>query len=79
MKYSEMKPVNLSAQVGPIIRAELARRGLTQAALAQHLGISAAGVSDRLRGVTPWDVNELHTVAQVFDLPMRDLLPESAA
>lgn len=73
------KKLNLSAQMGPIIRAELARRGSTQADLSQQLGISPAGVSNRITGLTPWDINELDTVARYLDLPLAALLPAEAS
>lgn len=71
--------INLSAQIGPTVRAELARRGLTQADLSNQLGISGAGVSNRMTGITAWDINELDTVARYLDLPLTALLPTEAS
>ena len=65
--------------VGDNVAAEMKRHRLSQAGLAQHLGISQAAVSSRLRGVTPWRVDELRVVADVLNVPMSALLGEVAA
>ena len=65
--------------VGANIRAEMARRNLPQSALAERLSISQAGVSNRLRGQTPFDVNELHAVADFLGVPRATLLDGVAA
>lgn len=68
-----------SAIVTATIRAEMARRGLRQKDLAQLLGISVAGVSDRLRGNTPLRVDELFAIAEALDVTPSMLLgPERA-
>lgn len=64
--------------IGANVRAEMARRGVTQAKLAAALGLSQPSVSARLRGVTPFDVDELHTVADFLGVPLSDLLPADA-
>lgn len=61
--------------VGANVRAEVARRGLTQAALADVIGVSQSQLSKRLRGVIPFDVNELAAIAKALDVPIADLLP----
>lgn len=67
-----------SALTGANVRAEMARRGVTQAKLAAALGLSQPSVSARLRGVTPFDVDELHTIAAFLGVPLSDLLPADA-
>lgn len=69
------KSVHLSQSLAPTIRAELARRGWTQAELASRLGISQAGVSERLAGRVIWDIDELARVAESFGIPFCELLP----
>lgn len=64
---------------GANIKAEMARRGVRQAALAAALGLSQPQVSARLRGVVPFNVNELLAVAAFLDVPVATLLPASAA
>lgn len=56
------------------VRALMARRGVSQMRLAAVLNLSQTAVSKRLRGVTPWDVNEMGTLAEAFGVPITDLL-----
>lgn len=60
--------------VGATVRAELARAGKSQTDLAVVLGVTQTAVSKRLRGVTPFDVNELAAVAAALDLDMSVLI-----
>lgn len=60
--------------VGATVRAELARAGKSQTDLAAVLGVTQTAVSKRLRGVTPFDVNELALVANALDLDMSVLI-----
>lgn len=60
--------------VGSAVRAELARAGKSQNDLAAVLGVTQTAVSKRLRGVTPFDVNELAAVAAALDVDMSVLL-----
>lgn len=57
------------------VRVEVARRRIRQQQLADALGISQAAVSRRLRGLSPFAVDELVTVARLLGLPAADLLP----
>ena len=68
-----------AAQTGANVRAEMARRGVSQTTLAENIGMSQAQVSKRLRGVIAFDINELHTVAAVLDVPLATLLPSDDA
>lgn len=72
------EPRSATAQIADTIRAELARKRLTQADLALHLLMSPAAVSRRLSGQTPFDVNELAAVAAFLGVPACDLLAETA-
>lgn len=60
------------------IRAEMARRRLSNKALAEHLGMSQVGVSRRLSGKQSLTVDELAGIAEFLDVPVGDLLPPSA-
>lgn len=64
--------------VGANIRAEVARRGLTQAALAEVIGVSQSQLSKRLRGVIPFDVNEVAAIANALDVPITELVTAKA-
>lgn len=66
---------NLQATVAGNLRAELARRDLTQQEIADQLGISSVQVSRRMRGEVDWRLSELEAVAELLGLGLRDLLP----
>jgi predicted transcriptional regulator len=55
---------SFAAQVAGNIRAEMARRGVTQSQLAKVLGLPQSAVSYRHRGRTPWTLNEIEVVAR---------------
>lgn len=67
-------PITPSGAAGANVRAEMARKVMTQTALARHLGFSQVALSARLRGVTPFDVNELARCAEVLGVPLDRLL-----
>lgn len=56
------------------IRAEAARRRLSQVALAERLGVSVERLSRRLTGRVAIDVDELADVADALGLQPADLL-----
>lgn len=60
---------------GANVRAEMARKKVSQTAVAKHLGRSQSQVSARLSGRVPFDVNELHAIATLLDVPVSVLLP----
>lgn len=68
-----------ATETGANIRAEMARRGITQTMLAKHLGVAQAQVSKRLRGTIAFDINELCAIAQFLDVPLDVLLPTTPA
>ena len=55
--------INLSEFISENVRAEMARRRVTQTQLAESLNISRPGLSARLSGKTLWGINELIPVA----------------
>lgn len=61
------------------VRAEMARRGIRQTLLAEHLGLSQAAVSRRVNGQTPFDVDELIKVAALLGVPAAALLGDDVA
>ena len=61
------------------VRAELARRENPQSGLVGVLHMSEVSVSRRLRGETPFDINELVAVADFLGVPVASLLPGGAA
>lgn len=68
-----------TARTGANVKAEMARRGVSQVALAEHLAIGQSGLSKRLRGVIAFDINELTTIAAVLDVSIERLLEGVAA
>ena len=64
-----------SAAIGANVRAEMARRGMMQQELATAIGLSQPGLSKRIRGVVPFDVDELAAIAAVLNIDPLDLWP----
>lgn len=60
------------------LRAEMARAGLSQTAVAELLGINPSQVSARMRGRIPWRVAELQIIAHHIGVPMADLIDDPA-
>ena len=56
------------------IRAELARRGLTQSDVAPHLGLTRQAVSRRLVGPTPFTLDQLYKIAELVGVPISVLI-----
>lgn len=61
------------------IRAELARKQMTQTQVADVLGLTQSGVSSRLGGRTPWRVDELTRLAEALQLSVAVLLADQPA
>lgn len=47
------------------VKAELARLGMTNAKLAEMLGIPASGVSERLNGTIGWKKDEIDKIIEL--------------
>ena len=60
------------------VRREMRSAHLSQTALATELGISQQAVSDRLRGHTPFTVEQLLTVASLLGVSIAALTDEAA-
>ncbi|MBP7973443.1 MAG: helix-turn-helix transcriptional regulator [Candidatus Nanopelagicales bacterium] len=74
-----MQPTQkVSDTVSGEIRAQLARKRLTQGDLSTALGISQPQVSSRLLGRIGWSIDELATVAAWLDIPLADLVKDAA-
>ena len=67
-------PQTPTAQAGANIRAEMARRGISQVALAAKIKRPQPWLSKRLRGVIPLNINELLLIAAALDVPLDALL-----
>lgn len=65
----------LSEQVAEEIRGWMGKRRISGAQVARLLGVSQMWVSDRLRGATPINLNDLERIATALDVAVADLLP----
>ena len=74
-----MTTINLATvRVADNIRAEMARKRVTQQAAADALRMSQPAFSARMSGKTPLDVNELFAIADLLAVDPAALLKESA-
>lgn len=71
-------PTNTTAELRANLRAELARRDLSQREMAEHLGLSQGSVSSRMRGEIDFTVPELLAVAEWLEVPAAALLGTAA-
>lgn len=60
------------------IKAEMARRSMSQQDLAHALGMSQAAVSKKLKGSTQLRVDELHRIADILGVSAESLLKDAA-
>lgn len=65
-------------RVGAIVRERLSQTGDSQAKLAAAIGLSQPGISDRLAGKIPFDVNELAAAAEFLGCTAAELLGEAS-
>lgn len=68
-----------ATRVAASVRAEMARRDVTQARLAEALGMTQPAISRRVSGQLPFDVDELHRIARFLDIPVSALIPKEDA
>mgnify|MGYP002737470240 CR=1 FL=1 len=68
-----------SQRVAGNVRAELARRGISQAELAVKLNRSQPFVSRRILGKVPFNIEDLSDIARILDIPMALLVDGVAA
>lgn len=67
------------SEVSATVRAEMARNRVTQTTLANHLHLSQAAVSRRLKGEVPFNSDELAVVAQIVGVSVGALFGEAVA
>jgi transcriptional regulator with XRE-family HTH domain len=68
------EPERLTERVAAEVRALMGRYEVTQVQLTEVLGVSQTGVSKRLRGLTPFDVNEIGLLAEFFGVDPSELV-----
>lgn len=59
----------LSSIVSEEVRSLMGRRNVSQGTLAEIMGLNQTAVSARLRGKTPWKVDEVGHLAGFFGVP----------
>lgn len=57
-------------KVAEEVRALMGRHRVSQKALGIALGLGQSGISDRVNGKVPFDVDELYAMAEFFDVPV---------
>lgn len=70
--------VKLSEKISSEVRAELARRRLSQAEVATAMGRSQAYLSRRLSGDTAFDADDLEQLADILDVPVTAFFADAA-
>jgi len=71
------RPSGLRLAAAEEVRALMGRRRMSQTALADVLGVTQTQVSKRLRGVIPFDIDEIERLAEYFGVDPADLLGSS--
>ena len=65
---------NTAQRVADNVRAEVARRKVSQTSLAQLVGIRQQALSRRLNGNTPFRIDELFAIAEALDTTVSELV-----
>ncbi|WP_315913609.1 helix-turn-helix transcriptional regulator [Arthrobacter sp. lap29] len=68
---------SFTQRVAEAVRAEAARRRVPQRSIAAALGTSQQSVSRRMSGETPFDVDEIHNLAESFGVSFASLIPDA--
>ena len=68
-----MPTKSTAERIAANVRAEAARRQVTQAALAAHLGLTQPGMSRRMLGRVPFSAAELVSVTELLGTSLDDL------
>jgi transcriptional regulator with XRE-family HTH domain len=65
-----------SRAIAERVREEMSWQSVTAASVARQAGIPAARLRRRLRGETPFLINELEWVARALGVPILQLIPK---
>jgi transcriptional regulator with XRE-family HTH domain len=74
-----MRQTNRREEIAANARAAKARRQVTDADIAQALGITRPGVSERMNGKARWQIEELEKLADFLDTTLEELLAPANA
>lgn len=69
----------MATNTGQNVKAEMARRSMSQMQVAALLGLSQTAVSRRLNGDVDFSASELSTLAREFSIPVGVFFGEVAA
>jgi len=72
-----MPPLTAGQRIGALIRARARQKNMNQAQLGLALGLAQSRISDRLRGVIAFNVDELAAIADLLDIPFADLVADA--
>lgn len=64
---------------GEVIHLRLRRRGIHQQMLAAYMGMTQAAVSNKIRGVRPWSLEDMTKAAEFLGEDLGGLVTESCA
>lgn len=67
-----------ASQVGARVKGLIASQERTRSQVADELHISEPALGRRLRGEVPFNVDELHALARIFEVPIHSILGEVA-
>lgn len=68
---------NATQKVAAEVRAAIARKGLNASTVAAATDMTTSTLSLRLRGVNPFDVEELARIAAFLEVDVRDFFPRA--
>jgi len=68
---------DIRGDVAARVRAERARKGISQEELAHRSGLSRMHIGSIERGTTACSINTLAQIAVALGVPVRELLPET--
>ena len=74
LKMPDKAPLELSQIVSGNVRAEMARRRVTQKELSEAFGIAQTQISKRLNGRSEWRVNDLPPIAEALGVSIDVLI-----
>ena len=74
-KRDDARP--LTERVAEEVRALMGRYDVTQMQMVDVLRVSQTGVSKRLRGIIPFDANEIGVLAKFFEVDAAELVSGS--
>lgn len=77
LTYMETRTYN--ERVAAEVRASIARKGISQATVAEQAHMSNASLSRKLKGQYPFGVGELHAIAPLLDTTASAMLAAAEA